>query len=174
MKLKSEIYIIILWSEALYKKDKIIQDIKRKFEIIEIYEIEWSKNLFFENLFIFYNGELPLYSEKDKYSGDKPFYCLIVKDNNPKYIDIITNLGNKHIFNEKLYQAKKIYRYWTNNGHKIHSSQNKEETERQLKLLFNQSYNYFFQKKYNGQINKIKQNLVFNDNIIKNNYEEKK
>ena len=51
MKLLSEIYIVILWSEALYQKNKILQNINKKFEIIEINVIEWSENIFFENLF---------------------------------------------------------------------------------------------------------------------------
>jgi len=52
MKYLSEVYIIILWSESLYIKDKIIADIKKKFEIIEITIIEWSENFFRKFIYI--------------------------------------------------------------------------------------------------------------------------
>lgn len=162
----SEIYVIILWSEALYQKDKIIADLKTKFEIVEITIIEWSENLFFENLFIFYDGELPLYSEKNKYSGDKPFYCLVIKDINPKYDCVVTILGNKHKVNIKLYEAKELYRKWTDGGHKIHGSDNYIETNFQLKLLLGKPYKEYLSVLPNKKINYLKQDLIYKEYYI--------
>lgn len=50
--MKPELYLIILWSEALHQKSRILQDIESKFELIDMYQVEWEKSLFFENLFI--------------------------------------------------------------------------------------------------------------------------
>jgi hypothetical protein len=163
MKNLSKIYVIILWSEALYQKNRIIEDLKIKFEIIEINIIDWSKNLFFENLFILYGGNLPLSSEKNKYSGDKPFYCLVIKDNTPTYNRITTKFGYTYSVNIKLYHAKELYRKWTSGGHKIHTSDNYEETNYQLNLLLGKSYEEYMSILPNKKINYLKQNLIYQE-----------
>ena len=163
MKLLSKIYIIILWSEALYQKNRIIEDLEMKFDIIEINSIDWSENLFFENLFIFYHGNLPLYSEKNKYSGDKPFYCLVIKDIHPQYDYITTSRGNQYRVNIKLHQSKELYRKWTNGGHKIHGSEDYIETNFQLKLLLGKSYEEYMTMIPNKKINYLKQDLIYQE-----------
>ena len=112
-------------------------------------------------LFILYNGELPIYSEKDKYSGNEPFYCIVIKDNNVKYGTIITDLGNTHLVNLKLYKAKELYRNWTGGGHKIHSSDNITETNYQVKLLFGKSYKDYLSMLPNKSINYFNQDLIY-------------
>ena len=49
----AETHLFILWEKSLYKKDEILKDIKDKFKIINIYEIEWSKDKFLENMLRF-------------------------------------------------------------------------------------------------------------------------
>jgi len=157
-----ELYLLILWNASLYKKDEIINHLENNFDILQVSIIEWSKKTFFENLFIFYDGSLPLYSEKDKYSGNKSFYSFVVRDNNPNYKYIITELKNKYLININIYNSKNLYRKLTNGGHKIHCSDNKCETTQQLKLLFNKPYKYYLEKEINKTIIHIKQELIFN------------
>jgi len=125
-----------------------------------------GQKIFFENLFIFYNGELPIYSEKDKYSGNMPFYCLVIRDNNVKYENILTPLGNNIKININLYKAKKLYRIWTNGGHKIHTSDNILETDYQLKLLFGKTYMDYLRMGTNNKIHYLKQDLIYRSEVV--------
>ena len=38
----SELHLFIIWKNALNKKQVILDDIKKHFEIIEVYEVLWS------------------------------------------------------------------------------------------------------------------------------------
>ena len=47
-----EIHLLIIWSKALAQKDKILSDLKGRFDILEISNITWSLDKFSENLFL--------------------------------------------------------------------------------------------------------------------------
>ncbi len=56
---KSPYHIFIIWNKSLIKKNEIIHDVKSKFELKNIFEMNWSQNLFLENLQRFYGATLP-------------------------------------------------------------------------------------------------------------------
>jgi hypothetical protein len=158
-----EIHLIIIWSEGLHKRDDIIKDISNKLDILEVCNVTWSKNKFSENLSRFYGENLPKNSNKEIHCGSDTFTCIIVRDSSPKYDIRKTSKGSK-IVNINLFDMKKNYRIWTGGGHKIHASDNTEESKLQLVLLFNKHY-ADYQKKMIGSYEELtyKKDLIGSD-----------
>jgi hypothetical protein len=134
-----ELHLIIIWSEALNKKEDILKDLESKFEIINIYNVTWSDKNFSNNLSRFYGENLPKNSHKEAHCGKDTFCCIVVKDANPNYGARNTSKGSR-VVNINLFDIKHIYRSWTGGGHKIHATDNIQEAEVQLALLFGLSY----------------------------------
>ncbi len=140
--MKNEIHLIIIWSKAIEQEFDILQDIEKKFDILDIYSISWSKKNFSNNLSRFYGENLPKNSHKEKHCGSDTFTCIVIKDNTPKYEIRKTGKGDK-VVNSNLFDAKQLYRSWTGGGHKIHATDNTQESKLQLVLLLNQTYNSY-------------------------------
>tara|TARA_B100000902_G_scaffold257587_1_gene243821 strand:- start:1075 stop:2940 length:1866 start_codon:yes stop_codon:yes gene_type:complete len=154
-----EIHLFILWSKSYYERKKILSDIDRKFTTLDIYNISWKKNNFSENLSRLYGENLPKNSNKEKHCGNGTFTCVIVRDENPLYKPRQTSKGIR-IVNINLFDAKKLYRSWTGGGHKIHATDNIQETRIQLMLLLKKKYDtyltfnetYVIEKEYNKNL----------------------
>lgn len=137
-----EIHLFILWSKSSYKKSNILSDISDKFVVLDIYNITWSKNRFSNNLSRFYGQNLPKNSHKEQHCGNETFTCIVVKDENPLYASRRTSKGTR-VVNTNLFDSKKLYRTWTGGGHKIHATDNIDETKLQLMLLIRKSYDSY-------------------------------
>lgn len=134
----AETHLFILWEKSLYKKDEILEDIKNKFKIINIYEIEWSKDKFLENMLRFYGTNLPNIKQKAEHCGCGKFLLIIVSDENPKYEKRNTTQGEK-IVNVNLFDSKEKYRQLTGGGHKVHATNDEIETNHDITLLLNKN-----------------------------------
>lgn len=134
-KTTNEVHLFIIWEHARTIEQKIISDISKKFRILKIYEVHWSKAKFSENLSRFYGTQLPPNSKKEVHVGTNPFLAIIVEDNNPVYEVHTTTKGDKKV-NTKLFTSKSEHREWTGGGHKIHASNTTEEADHNLTLLF--------------------------------------
>lgn len=154
-----EIHLIIIWSKAQNKKQEIINDLANKFNILDIYNVSWSKDKFSENLSRFYGENLPKNSHKEKHCGNDTFTCIIIKDTSPNYEIRETSKGAK-VVNINLFDAKQLYRSWTSGGHKIHATDNIEETKLQLIMLLNKKYNYYLNKEKTSKEKDYKKDLV--------------
>lgn len=137
-----ELHLFIIWENASYKKDEILEDIKKSFEIIKIYKMIWDKDKFSENLSRFYGTNLPAGSGKEQHCGTGPFILIIVKDKNPRYEIRNTSKGDK-LVNVNMFDKKTYYRELTGGGHKIHATNDIIETEHDLTLLLHQSIEDF-------------------------------
>ena len=154
-----EIHLFILWSKASYERENILSDIASKFTTLDIYNISWSKNNFAENLSRFYGQNLPKNSKKEQHCGNETFTCVIVRDEHPKYAPRQTSKGIR-VVNVNLFDSKKLYRSWTDGGHKIHATDDIEETRIQLMLLLEKQYDsyltsnqiFIVEKKYNQDL----------------------
>ena len=80
--IKPEIQLFILWSNARNKENEIIKDISENLKILEIYEIEWSKKLFLQNLTRFYCEKI---RTKIKHTGKGKFLLITVLDETQDY-----------------------------------------------------------------------------------------
>lgn len=158
--MKPEYHLFIIWPKARYIEDKIIEDIKYKFDVVDLCEIYWSKHNFSNNLTRFYGEKLPDGSHKERHCGRGPFILVVVKDMNPTYEKRDTSKGVKFV-NVNLFDAKSIYRKWTGGGHRIHATNSPDETKHDLVLLFGMdAEKYYSDDIANLYIRNFKQDLV--------------
>lgn len=152
----SELHLFILWKNALYKKNEILEDINTKFEILNVYNITWSNKKYSENLSRFYGTKLPDGCEKEKHCGKGTFLLIIVKDNKPKYDYRNTTAGKEYV-NINMFDSKTKYRELTGGGHKVHCTNSVDETNHDLTLLLGKNVeDYLEDIKYNKSEKKNK------------------
>lgn len=155
---QKETHLFILWENALYKKEEILLEIKNKFRIINIYEIEWSKEKFVENIIRFYGTNLPNAKEKTEHCGNGKFLLIIVNDENPIYEKRNTSKGEK-IVNINMFDAKEKFRQLTGGGHKVHATNDEIETNHDITLLLDVNLKDYKQQE-NKEIISIKKDLL--------------
>ena len=114
--------------------DDILNDLKKKFELLEVYEVNWSPEFFSDNMSRFYGVNLPPGAFKANQHDFGPFLLCIIEDKNPIYGNRETAKGETHV-NINTFDAKQTYRSWTGGGNNIHASNTEEETEHDLVLL---------------------------------------
>lgn len=157
----SEINLFILWKYALEKQEEILKDIKKSFEIIEVYEVNWSDEEYSNNLSRFYGTKLPDGSYKEEHCGRGTFLLVIVRDKKPKYEQRQTSRGPETV-NVNMFDKKSYYRKLTGGGHRIHGTNSEIETNHDLTLLLGQNVEDFMKKHkklWNGKIKKWNQDL---------------
>jgi hypothetical protein len=124
--------VFVVWSHGLYATDRILADMERYFEILDVTQLSWSEASFSKNLTRFYGGLLPAGAEKEKHCGTGPFLVIVVRDPSPSYAPRRTPVG---VVNAKMFDAKRRYRAWTGGGHRVHCTLNQREADRDLFLL---------------------------------------
>ena len=156
------LHIFIIWKNARYMTDKILEDLKKQFELLEVYEVHWSTEFFSDNMSRFYGVNLPPGAFKEDQYDVGDFLLCVIEDKNPKYDDVETPNGKIRV-NINTYDAKQTYRSWTGGGNNIHSSNIEEETEHDLVLLLGKNLKDIrnnLPKLWNGTIKKIDSDLV--------------
>ena len=158
-KINYEYGLFIIWSNARKEEKRIINDINKRFEIMNIFEIEWDKDIFSKNLTRFYGVNLPKNSDKESHCGNDKFLLIIVKDNSPIYSYRKTSKGKKYL-NVNLFDSKTMYRSWTGR-HMVHGTNDKEEFSHDLMLLLGKNLDdYLKEYEHNDKIQYIKNNIV--------------
>lgn len=136
-------HTLIIWEKGLHEKDFIINDLKENFQNVRLYNFKWDKKHFHENLRRFYSHSQfrrkerkfdKIIKGKIKHCGDGEFLLIIFDDVNPNFQERLTSSG-KSTVNANVFEKKAAYRKLTGGGHKIHSSDDAFETNKDLCLL---------------------------------------
>ena len=75
---------MIIWKNALFKKEEILDDLSSNFKIRNKFIVNWSDKNFSNNLSRFYGTSLPDNSQKELHCGHGKFLLIIFEDLNPK------------------------------------------------------------------------------------------
>ena len=165
-KANSELYIFLIWERARENEEFLFTEIKNKFDIREVYEIEWKKHNFPNNLRRFYGpGKIGDVVKKTKLCKTGPFLLVIISDPNPIYSKRRTSKGME-LVNTNLFESKKKFRNKTGKGYAIHSSITKKETNDDLTMLLGKNLKDVENEmgvKWDGSIKKFKSDLVGQD-----------
>ena len=132
--MNTELHIFIIWKKARDKTEDIFSDLKKKFELLEVYEVNWSSEFFSDNMSRFYGVNLPPGAFKADQHDFGPFLLCIIEDKDPTYGNRETAKGETHV-NINTFDAKQTYRSWTGGGNHIHASNTEAESEHDLVLL---------------------------------------
>ena len=140
------------------KEQFILDDVKKSFKIKRLFHMNWTQDEFIKNLYIFYASMdaakldtikyKNMITNKVKTNGVGKFDVLVVEDPKP-IIEHTKTIGGECDANKNIYEKKTYYRSLTKPGYKIHSSNNTQETTRDLLSLFNLTVDEF-EKKYPG------------------------
>jgi len=136
--LKSELHILIIWENIRNKADFIISDFQKQFDIRQIYEIEWKKENFQNNLKRFYGQTLPDPVKKAELCGYGNFLLVLFYDHNPKHGKRGTSIG-KQIVNTNVYDKKREFRKILGGSFPIHGSIHEEEANHDCTLLLSKN-----------------------------------
>lgn len=158
--MSSEIQLFILWEKAREKEAELLEVIENKFEVLQTFSITWTPYLVSNNFTRFYGQSLPANSHKEIHCGSGEFRLIVVKDNHPKYEIRKTSKGNRTV-NINMFDTKTQLRAITDGGHKIHGTDNINETRHNIAMLLGMSLDDFLEKYSNRKEDiKLKQDLV--------------
>ena len=131
------LYIFIIWPKAMFKREKILADLKKHFKIVSNVYIKWSE--YEKNLKAFYGHKIVSVEDKLFFVGKGKFNLIVVEDLNPKFEerDVV---GGKDLVNALVFDLKDKYRKWTGRDFRVHSSQNNSETVHDLTILLGERY----------------------------------
>lgn len=115
--MEKELHLFIIWEKGRILSEKITEDIKKHFKIMQIFEVSWPQKQFAARLARFYGKNLPKGCKKERECGCGNFLAILVEDSHPKYV---SNL------NMAMADAKSRYRAWCG-GNYVHASDNKVE-----------------------------------------------
>ena len=132
-----EFHLFIIWDKGSKQLDDIVKDVEKKFELISVRKIQWSKPIFASSLSRFYGQKLPSKRGKIKETGTGPLHLIFLKDNSPVYDWRETSRGTE-LVNINMFDAKQTYRAWTGGGHKVHGTISEHETNQDILLLTGQ------------------------------------
>ena len=159
---ESALYNFIIWEKSRKKADIVLDDIKKKFVVREVYDVIWDKKYSIDNLKRFY-GSLSTAQQKADMTGAGPFLLILATDPNPKFKKEKTLLNDTRIINLNVYNAKMLYREWIDNEYAVHGSLSDKETNHDLILLLNKNVQKLLTvlpKKWDGSIKKLESNLI--------------
>lgn len=152
------IHTLIIWPNAMNKEQLILDDLKKSFKVKRLFHMNWTNEEFLKNLYVFYasmdaakmdtTAYKNMISNKVKVNGSGKFTVAVIEDPNPK-IEHTKTIGGECDANTNIYAKKTYYRSLTKPGYKVHSSNNTQETNRDLLSLFNLTLDEF-NKKYPG------------------------
>ncbi len=138
------LHLLIIWSNASRKKEEIINDLRKSFVVRNIFAFHWDKDVFLQNLKVFYSHSQYALDEKEyhnlfvykmQHCGSEDFTAVIVEDEHPDLQERETSSG-KVVVNANMFDKKQLYREWTGGGHQIHTSNSDWETNKDLTMLF--------------------------------------
>lgn len=162
------IHLLLIWSNAYDKKDWIINDLKSSFAILKEIEICWTKKDFLNNLFVFYSHSqchldeyqyFRILESKMEHCGTNKFYAVIFEDKSPKLEERETSSGST-IVNVNVFDKKELYRKITGGGHKIHTSNDAWETNKDLTVLFGKNTEDFLKWIGNNEVREYNENCI--------------
>lgn len=127
--MQEELHIFIIWNKARSLEKQIINDLKQNLEIQKVFNCHWDKETFTLRLARFYHKKLYHIVKKEKQCGNEDFLFIVVKDKAPNYVNNI---------NRNVRDLKDKYRNWSKvigDGYLVHSSDNLEEAEENLRYI---------------------------------------
>ena len=160
--MKGELNMFIIWGNARKDTNNILEQMRKKFEIRDIYEIIWTSENFTKNLRRFYGANLPKPLRKTSECGIEPFLLVLLIDPNPKYEMRKTSNGMQSV-NSNIYDEKMKYRKMFNSGSTIHSAIHQKEVNHDLTMLLSKNVEdtrVNLPEKWDGKFKPIRSDVV--------------
>lgn len=130
-----EVHLFVLWENARVEEERILSDIRARFEVLAEVEAEWPKDIGAEQGFRrFYGTFLADAAGKARRAGEGRFLIVVVRDNAPVYKMVETARGLEKV-DVNIFSQKYVYRDWVGGQHRVHGTNSPEEARRDVMLL---------------------------------------
>ena len=156
--------VFMIWQNGKKSEEQILNDIKIKYDIIQVFDVLWNQKEFAHNLSRFYGKRLPAWCKKERECGTGAFVLIVCDDKNPDLVDDARHLGEKS--NANAIRDKAMYRKWTGGGYLVHASDNASETNENLLFLLGITSDEFCAKYtnlWNGEKIYLSQKMIGED-----------
>lgn len=132
-----------IWEEGRAKEEDVIEDLRKRFDIVADFMIHWSEKHYRRNIQRLYQRP-SIHSEPgyDKKIGKPPFRFVVVEDKNPTYAWMRSVSGVIEPSNRNIVQKKYEFRSWYESKYQIHSSNNIGEFYFQAILILGEELLY--------------------------------
>ncbi len=159
--MKEEIHDFIIWDKARHRYDFLLNELKKKFWIVDVYEVTWTEENFEKNLRRFYGPTLSNPQKKMKQCGTGSFLVIIFLDPKPVYQFRKTSLGMQ-MTDVNVYDTKRGLRKFLEGEFPIHGSIHEKEANHDLTLILGKNTDDLLKQadeKWNGKIKEFKGDL---------------
>lgn len=125
-----ELHLFVIWSKGRFAQDRILADIRSRFEVVHVCEIAFPGKAA-ECYCRFYNTRRFNVRKKVSRCGKGPFLVVIVRVGDSR---TVTDQYGKTV-NAAMYGCKDIYRQWCGGKFRVHGTLQSSEFERDVRLL---------------------------------------
>ncbi|SVB51093.1 uncharacterized protein METZ01_LOCUS203947, partial [marine metagenome] len=158
----NELGLIVIWPNYLHCIDGAMHELEKNFKIVRSYDINWNKDILYQNFYRFYGDRLSTKSVKEKSFGKTEFRLIVFQDSKPKY-DFRTTARGIEKVNVNFFDLKKTFRRKFGTRFGIHGSNDEAEASRDLSLLLGinaEDYKKQNFEKWSGKVLKIKRDIT--------------
>jgi len=157
-----DFHLFIIWAKGRHYQDNIIDELNMAFNIIDIFNVSWSKNFINNNFCRFFGIRIQEEPPIKQIVGKSDFIVIIIEDKNPIYQYRFNFSNNFKIVNSNIVDIKNKYRTLIGQSEVLHSTDNLSEFFNNSILLFGKekTYNFFKISKWNGRINNYTYDLI--------------
>ena len=153
--------IFVIWENGRTLEDKIMQDIQSKYDILQVFSINWPRDEFAANLSRLYGKKIPKGCKKEKECGTGAFTLIVGYDPNPQLVADPKHHGIKS--NANAMRDKYTYRQWTGGGYLVHASDNQYEAAENLLFMLGMTVQEIEEKyhlPWNGKTISISHSMI--------------
>ena len=116
-----EFHLFCIWNKGLPYAESILNEIKKRFIILDVADVSWQGQGKAGSLFRFYVNPKWIIFWKYLRCGGDPVRMIVVRDDHPEYQERHTNSGVQKV-NVGLFDMKIRLRAMLKNGHLIHAT----------------------------------------------------
>lgn len=155
-----EVHLFVLWENARKAEERIMQDIRSKFEVLAAVPASWPRGISAATAFKRFYGTFLVDPEgKAKRAGAGEFLVVVVRDPNPVYKLVETVRGLEKV-DVNIFDLKYVYRSWVGGQHRVHGTNSTEEARRDIMLLTGHPLSSWIDKSAVGKPISVLQNLT--------------
>ena len=159
--MKQLLQIFVIWEHGRTLEDKILQDIQSKYDILQVFSINWPSDEFAANISRLYGKKIPKSCKKEKECGTGAFTLVVGYDTKPHLVNDPKHPGI--MSNANAMRDKYTYRQWTGGGYLVHASDNQFEAAENLLFMLGMTVKEIeekYQLPWNGKTISINQSMI--------------
>ena len=153
--------LFAIWERGRGAQDRILAELIKRFDVLHVYEVQWSPPLVTRNFRRFYNDVEVRGVAHLEMKGAGPFLAVTVRDRAPLMEERMTARGMR-VVNSRFLDAKLTARAWTSD-YAVHCGETEWENARDLTMLLGedpQSHLALSHGRWDGHVERLHRDVV--------------